>query len=127
MINGNAISQSILTTDPTQGGRALYTFNVPTSGDYQLSALVNCPDGGSNSLFVNIDAEPSSAMIWNIPVTSGPENRIATWSPSTTPKAWTLTAGTHQLIIRGREANTVLQHITLSIAPNAPEGLHVVP
>ena len=127
MINGNAISQLTTTVDPTQGGRALYTFNVATSGDYQLSALVNCPDGGSNSLFVNIDAEPSTAMIWNIPVTSGPENRIATWSPATTPKVWTLNAGTHQLIIRGREANTVLQHITLGIAPNAPEGLHVVP
>ena len=127
VINSNAVSQPILTTDPTQGGKALYTFSVSTSGDYSLSALVNCPDEGSNSLFVNIDAEPTTAMVWNIPVTSGFELRIASWSPSTTPKLWTLTAGTHQLIFRGREANTVLQHITLGIAPQAPEGLHVVP
>ena len=127
MIQGNAISQLTTTLDPSEGGRALYTFNVATSGDYQLSALVNCPDEGSNSLFVNIDAEPSSAMVWNIPVTSGPENRVATWSPATTPKIWTLSAGTHQLIFRGREADTALQHITLGIAPAAPQGFRVVP
>jgi hypothetical protein len=127
VINNNAVSQPTSNDDPTLGGRAFYAFNVPTSGDYLLSVLVNCPDGASNSFFVNIDAEPSSAMIWSIPVTSGLENRIATWVPSTTPKVWTLSAGTHQLIIRGREANTILQHITLGIAPAAPEGLHVVP
>jgi hypothetical protein len=115
------------TLDPAEGGRALYTFTLTTSGDYLLSAVVNCPDGGSNSLFVNIDAEPSSAMTWNIPVTSGPENRLATWSPSTNPKVWTLNAGTHQLIIRGREANTLLQHLTISTAPSAPERLLVNP
>lgn len=127
VVGSNAISQPILTIDPAQGGKALYSFNVPVSGDYSISAIVNCPDEGSNSLFVNIDAEPSSAMLWNIPVTSGFEVRIASWSPSTTPKAWTLTAGTHQLIFRGREADTALQRITLAIAPNAPNSLHVVP
>ena len=127
VINGNTISQLIQTVDPTQGGRALYTFNVQTSGDYLLSAMVNCPDDGSNSFFVNIDAEPSSTMVWNIAPTVGFGLRIASWPPGTTPKAWTLAAGTHQLIIRGREANAVLQHITLGIAPLPPEGLHVVP
>ena len=92
-----------------------------------LSIVMNCPDGGSNSVFVNIDAEPSSSMMWDIPVTSGFEVRIASWSPSSTPKAWTLSAGTHQLIIRGREADAALGQITLGIAPRAPEGLHVVP
>lgn len=125
VINTNTISQLVQTVDPTQGGRALYNFSVPAAGDYLLSIMVNCQDGGSNSVFVNIDAEPSPVMYWDIPVTSGPQIRIASWAPSTTPKAWTLNAGTHQLIIRGREANTILGQITLGIAPRAPEGLHV--
>jgi hypothetical protein len=125
--SGNAISQPVQTVDPTQGGRALYTFAVPTAGDYALTAIVNSPDGGSNSLFVNIDGEPSSDMTWNIPLTAGLETRIATWSPSTAPKMWTLNAGNHQLIIRGREANTVLAHITLVSAPLPPGGFHVNP
>lgn len=127
VVNGITISQTILTTDPTQGGRAAYTFNVPSLGDYFLSAIVNCPDEGSNSLFVNIDNEPTTTMTWHIPVTSGFETRVASWSPSTAPKSWTLNTGTHQLIIRGREPNTVLQHITIGTAPRPPEGLHVIP
>jgi hypothetical protein len=126
VINGDTISQAVQTVDPTQGGRAAYTFGVLTPGDYQLAVNMNCPDGGSNSVFVNVDAEPTSDMIWDIPVTSGLETRIASWSPSTTPKAWTLSAGTHQLIIRGREANTVLGQITLDIAPLPPTGPHVI-
>ena len=122
--NGNTISQSIETLDPTQGGRALYAFNVTTAGDYQLSVMLNCPDEGSNSLFVNIDAEPSPAMIWSIPVTSGFEPRIASWPPGTTPKAWTLSVGTHQLIIRGREPGVIVGQITLAIPPDAPQGFH---
>ena len=128
MINADwTVSQPITTVDPAQGGRALYTFSVTTPGDYVLSAVVNCPDESSNSFFVNIDAEPSSAMIWDIPVTSGFENRTATWRPETTPNVWTLSAGSHQLIIRGREANAILGQITLAIPPGAPEGLRVVP
>ena len=127
VISGSNVSQPIDTDDPTQGGRAFYAFNVPVSGDYQLAALVNCPDGGSNSVFLNVDAEPSSSMIWSITPTSGFELRIASWYPSTTPQVWTLNAGVHQLIVRGREANTLLQRFTFSIPPQPPQGLHVVP
>lgn len=126
-ISGNDVSQSVQTIDPSLGGRASYVFAVPAAGDYLLSALVNCPDDSSNSFFVNIDSEPTTSMAWSVPVTSGFELRIATWAPSTTPKAWTLSAGTHQLIIRGREANAFLEHITLGTAPSPPEGLHVIP
>jgi hypothetical protein len=127
VINSNTISQPTETVDPTQGGRALYTFNITIPGDYVLSAMVDCPNGGSNSLFVNIDAEPSPAMIWNISTTSGFELEIASWPPSTTPKVWTLSAGIHQLIIRGREAGTILGQITFRTAPFAPERLRADP
>jgi hypothetical protein len=85
-----------------------------------MSAMVNCPDEGSNSFFINIDAEPSTAMVWHIPVTSGLESRTVTWSPDTEPKVWTLNAGLHQLIIRGREANARLGQITLRVGSPPP-------
>ena len=116
VINGDStISQPVETLVPAQGGRALYTFNVTTPGDYVMSAMVNCPDDGSNSFFINIDAEPSTAMVWHIPVTSGLESRTVTWWPDTEPKVWTLNAGVHQLIVRGREANARLGQITLRV------------
>ena len=121
VINGDStISQPVETLDPAQGGRALYTFNVTTPGDYVMSAMVNCPDGGSNSFFINIDAEPSTAMVWHIPVTSGLESRTVTWWPDTEPKVWTLNAGVHQLIVRGREANARLGQITLRLGSPPP-------
>ena len=128
VINGDAtVSQSVLTVDPAQGGRAVYTFNVTSPGDYVVSSVMNCPDEGSNSFFINIDAEPTTAMIWNIPVTAGFEERTATWSPDTASKVWTLNAGVHQLIIRGREANAVLGRITVSVPPTPPDGLQILP
>jgi hypothetical protein len=131
-VNNNAVSQDTETSDPTQGGRAFYSFVVPTAGDYYLSATVNCPDESANSFFVNVDAEPTATMTWHIPVTSGYELKVATWSawpvpPDITPKIWTLSAGTHQLIFRGREAHALLQHITLGVVPSPPQGLHVLP
>ena len=121
VINGDStISQPVETLVPAQGGRALYTFNVTTPGDYVMSAMVNCPDGGSNSFFVNIDAEPSTAMVWHIPVTQGLESRTVTWPPGTEPKVWTLNAGVHQLIVRGREANARLGQITLRVGSPPP-------
>ena len=59
-------------------------------------------------------------MVWSIPVTSGLESRTVTWSPDTEPKVWTLNAGVHQLIIRGREANARLGQITLRVGSPPP-------
>jgi hypothetical protein len=54
-----------------------------------------------------IDGEPdSTANEWDIPVTTGLQSRNVIWFSDTNPKVWTLSAGTHQLIVRGREAIT---------------------
>jgi hypothetical protein len=82
--------------------------------------MVNAVDGGANSFYVNIDAEPQNPyMIWNIPITLGFEQRTISWLGNGTttdefvPKVFNLTPGTHQLIIRGREGDTLLQSITI--------------
>jgi hypothetical protein len=109
-------------TGVTAGGRAAYSFTVPTAGNYTISALVNAPDDGANSFFVNIDAEPTDpTMIWDVPITSGLTARTVSWRGTGTynnnqyaPKVFNLTAGTHQLIVRGREANCQLGAITIT-------------
>ncbi|MEW6301933.1 MAG: Ig-like domain-containing protein [Verrucomicrobiota bacterium] len=115
------VSQPLLTLAPADGGRAAYTFNITNAGAYVVTALVNAPDDSANSFFVNIDAEPvDPTMVWDIPLTSGLVERTVSWRGSGTPtnnefapKVFTLTTGTHQLIVRGREANTQLGTITL--------------
>jgi Big-like domain-containing protein/parallel beta helix pectate lyase-like protein len=108
-------------TGVTAGGRAAYTFTISTAGEYLVSAQVNAPNDSANSLFVNIDAEPADpTMIWDIPVTSGLTERTVSWRGSGTfdsaqfaPKVFNLSAGTHTLIVRGREANCQLGNITI--------------
>ena len=133
--NGNSISQTSTTFDPSQGGEALYNFNVTAAGDYTVSVVVDAPDHAANSLFVNIDSQPSNpAMIWDIPPSSGFIERVVSWrgngtdtNNEFTPKKFSLSAGSHQLIIRGREANVQIRRITVGpAAPSAPSNLGIV-
>jgi hypothetical protein len=71
-----------------------------------------------------MDNDPNSAtMIWDAPVASGFVNRTASWrgtgtqsSPQFSPKIFTLTAGNHQLILRGKDPNVQLSSLTVSPA-----------
>src|SRR6266850_8513805 len=117
------VSQNLLTI-MAGSGEAIYNFIVAIPGSYVVSALVNAPGDGENSLYINVDSEPADPlMIWDIPVTSGFTNQLATWrgngtptSSQYSPKIFTLTAGTHQLYVRGREPNTQLQSFTVAPA-----------
>ena len=110
-----------------KGGRAAYNFSILNAGYYLVSALVSAPNDGQNSFYVNIDAEPTDPlMIWDVPVGTRPANRTVSWrgndpadagSPQYSPKLFLLAAGTHQLIIRGREPNTMLGTISITAAP----------
>jgi hypothetical protein len=96
-----------------------------------ISTVVNAPSESANSFYVNIDGEPTDpTMIWDIPVTTGFTNRLVSWrgkgnssNSQYVPIVFTLSAGTHQVIVRGREANTQLKTITLSIAPKIKMGV----
>jgi hypothetical protein len=126
IVADNTVYQTVQTSNPSAGGRASYTFNVPTSGEYVVSAQVRCPDDASNSFFLNIDAEPSSAMAWGIAAAAGTFVSTVTWGNDPAPKVWTLQAGTHELIVRGREANAALVQIAISVRPSAPQGVQIV-
>jgi hypothetical protein len=124
LINGDYIYQPVETTDPASGGRAAYTFFISSAGPYMIQTTVDAPSDAANSLFVNVDAEPQApAMIWDIlPYTTGFEQRAVSWRGNGTfdhnqfvPKVFTLSQGSHQLIIRGREANVRLR--TIGIVP----------
>jgi hypothetical protein len=88
--------------------------------------MVIAPSLAQNSLYVNIDAQPTDPlMIWDIPVCSALTKATVSWrgngsgdpaSSQYVPKVFTLAAGTHRLIIVGREANTTLGTITIASA-----------
>lgn len=119
-LNG-IVSQNLLTS-LSGSGEAVYTFTVDVPGNYTVSATLNAPSDAENSLYFNIDAEPTDPyMVWDIPVTSGFATVTANWrgngtptSAQFSPKIFTLTAGDHQLYVRGREPNTQLQSFTIA-------------
>ena len=137
VVNGatnSYISQTVQTTSITNGGSASFAFTITNAGDYVIQALVNAPNSGANSFYVNVDSQPQDPlMIWDVTLTSGFEQRLIRWRGNGTdtadqfvPKVFTLTAGTHQLIIIGREANTQLSSLSILQIPPPPQNLHIL-
>lgn len=110
VLKDGAISQAS-TTDLSDGGRAVFTFQVAVAGDYLVHGIVNAPDENSNSFFLNIDGDLQDQMIWDLEPTNGFEERISNWrgngdsesNGEFVPKVFKLSAGEHKLIIGGRE------------------------
>ena len=119
-------------TSLSAGGRAVYKFTVPEHGEYAVIFVVDTHTG--NSLYLNVDADPADpVMIWDVTVTQDFETRVASWrgggsagSNQFVPKYFLLSPGQHQLIIRGREANTRFKTITIVKRPAPPNDL-VIP
>src|SRR5262249_27029618 len=109
------------------GGEAIYPFTLSIPGKYVVTAMINAPNSSANSFYVNVDSEPTDPyMTWDTQVSNGFTNEIVCWrgagttsAPQFSPQIFTLMAGSHRLIIRGREGNTQLQSVT--IAPLGPQ------
>lgn len=127
VISGSTIAQPAYTSLEASG-QALYTFAVPATGNYVVTALVDAPSTDNNSLWFNIDAQPTDPlMVWDISVASGVVSQTASWrgngiasssnasglTAQYVPKVFTLIAGTHCLILRGREGNCQVGTITI--------------
>jgi Right handed beta helix region len=137
VISGGTVSQLSDTADPSLGGAARYRFNITQAGDYIIRAAVNAPSINSDSFFINIDAEPiDPTMIWDIGITTGMQERVVSWrgngtfdAPQFNPKVFSFSAGEHTLTMRGREANTLIDRITIeavSPRPAPPQGFRVI-
>jgi len=135
-VENGYILQDAETTE-TSGGRATYSFTLPSPGQFTISGLVNAPDESANSYYITIDAEPvEPTNVWDIPVTSGFETKVVSWRGAGTPtanefspKVFTLAAGPHTLIIRGREARVEFDRFELvrvSSKPAPPINLRIV-
>ena len=133
-ITNGFLYQPVATLGVTNGGRVSYSFNLTNAGAYVIQALVNAPDGNEHSFYVNMDAEPRDEnMVWSLPVTAGFEERFIIWrndelgfSDRPACKVFPLTQGEHQLIIRGKGANTQLSHLVIFKLSSPPRGLPAV-
>lgn len=127
-LNGS-VKQDVQTTVAADGGRLSFTFSITNAGTYTVTAMVNAPDGGSDSFFVNIDSEPGDLNVWSIPNTVGFEWRGVRYAGETNDHAFALTAMAHVLIFRGREANCAIDRVTVVpvAAPIPPQPIPGAP
>ncbi len=115
------ILQNTQSTAIAENGKATYRFKVDRSDKYIIKATVRARNSEENSFFVNIDGEPTSPkMIWDIKPTRDFTARTVTWRNSGKPESnygkvqrFSLSAGIHSLIIRGREPQTLIDKITI--------------
>ncbi|MBN2164613.1 MAG: glycosyl hydrolase 115 family protein [Pontiellaceae bacterium] len=96
---------------PGTGGQAVYTFDVPESGDYTLSCEINCPTVNDDSWYIKMDN--GSTLTWNNLSNGG----VWGW---TSAGSYSLSAGSHTLTVYAREdgaamANIKLQDTTTSV------------
>jgi hypothetical protein len=134
MVTNGFLYQPVATLGVTNGGRVSYSFNLTNAGAYVIQALVNAPDGNEHSFYVNMDAEPQDEkMVWLLPVTTGFEERFIIWrndelgfSDRPACKIFPLTSGAHQLIIRGKGANTQLSQLVIFKLSSPPRRLPTV-
>ena len=123
-IVSNGYICQVIQTNLAGGGRATYDFIVTNAGNYVIRALVKAPSFGARCLYVNIDAEPvDSSSIWAVPIGLDFNSRFVSWlgtsnclSPQFNPKIFNLAAGSHQIIVRGKDPNVELDQISLVLA-----------
>ena len=135
VVDNGILYQTTSVADATSGGTATYNFTLANTGSFVIQALVSATNLANNSFYVNIDGAPQDpGMAWDIlPVTSGFEQRMVSWRGSGTsdadqyvPQIFVLSAGNHQLIIKGREAYTQLQSFSILQLPSPPQNLHII-
>jgi hypothetical protein len=97
----------------TTAGSATYSFNIPASGTYKMSAVTESPTNNRNSMYIKIDNE--NYFDWHIPVSSTFTNYVVTRTSGQADKSWNLTAGNHTLSIKRREAGVKYKDIKFFI------------
>jgi hypothetical protein len=93
----------------TNVGMSTYTFNIPTSGTYKMSAVTEAPTNSRDSMFIKVDNE--NYFDWHIPNSAAFANNVVTRTSARSNKSWNLTAGAHTLSIKRREAGVKFKDI----------------
>jgi hypothetical protein len=130
------ISGSTYITQPTEvgiageGAKAVCDINVAQSGKYVLQFNANAADEGANSIFYNIDADPiNDETVWDMPIGTGFNDLNANWRgpdgnfeySQFIPKLFSLSEGSHKVIIRGREVDARINSFRpIFVGPIAP-------
>ena len=104
-----------------ESGSAVFSFSAPSSGTYVVWGRINSPDTTTDSFYVSVDGGPEDiydtaengwSSSWQWTVVNG---RGSSGTPlALNPRTFSLSAGTHTIRFRAREANTKLDRIFIT-------------
>jgi hypothetical protein len=124
--DANASGGKFVTSPAAESGSATFTINLPVAGTYILWGRVLAPSYGADSFYVSVDGGPEDvydvaegtwSANWQWTRVNG---RGGTGKPLTlNPRTFQLSAGTHKINFRTREANSRLDKIFITGNPGA--------
>ena len=94
-----------------------FCFTVATAGEFSLDAVVDGPDGGSNSFFVTVNDVPASGYVWD--VSAGWTADQVSDRNGADPVVLDLGVGDHAVRVYEREDGTRLDSLAL-VSVDAP-------
>jgi len=116
LLFGNAMSigsaQACAATPDSTKGTDTMTVSIPQTGTYQLWSRVLAPDSTNNSYFLQIDG----GCAFNVGDSAGIPANSWTWvnyqdGTTSSPISMSLAAGTHQVVMTGREPGVGLDRV----------------
>jgi SH3-like domain-containing protein len=119
---GSAIQASATSSNSAGVNRATFSVNV-AAGSYALWGRVRTPTADDDSFWVSVDG--SAFVKWNnIPLsTSFVWNRVRNSDSMEALVTYTLSAGTHSIVVANREDGTQLDKLYLTARGDTPSGL----
>jgi hypothetical protein len=119
----NASGGSYIETSSEESGTATLSLNLPVAGDYVIWCRVLSPDTATDSIYVSMDGGVEDIY-----------DTVSTWSTAwqwtlvngrgaiANPRIFTLNAGTHTLVFRGREVNAAIDQLLVTNDRNYVPG-----
>ena len=116
-----------------ESGSATFAANIPVTDVYYTWCRVLSPDYGHNSFYFSVDggmediddtAVGTWGNAWQWTIVNGRGGTNSTTVLAINPRAFLLSAGLHNIVLRGREAGTGLDQILVTNDPDyVPEGI----
>ena len=114
--DANASGGKYISSTANESGTATFTIDVPVAGDYVVWCKVLWPDSGTDSIYVSVDggAEDIYTTVTGTWSTTWQWAAVNGFNAGTYPRIFTLSAGRHSLVFRGREADAGIDQLVVT-------------
>jgi len=113
--DNNASGGKFISTGAEESGTATYTIDISVAGDYVVWCRLLAQDTSHDSVYVSMDGGVED--IYDTTTAWSPDwqwTAVNGRNTAANPRVFSLTAGRHTLVIRGREVNTPIDQLLVT-------------